>query len=272
MRHRSIYNLRALVGQEPGATKPVLHMKVRAAPASFAAHPTRCVPPASALRNPNPADRSDAALAHRRTRAPRSRLASYGGYVPSCCLRLRVCDRTAKRGNHWCRDSRRSASPCGVCACVQDGTPLLCSGGDDGFICAWRWAELEAACAAGATKAAAAAPAPVTKLRSEQTRGHYGAMGPIPEINSLAATASGEIVSGGGDGVCRVWDLVAGQQASALHGHVDLIHSVASRSSHQQVPCSLTHPRVRSAGCATMRALGTLAAVTQGSSTHSRSS
>lgn len=164
------------------------------------------------------------------------------------------CERTAKRGNRRCRDSCWSASPiltlrwCAcvcVCACVQDDTPLLCSGGDDGFICVWRWAELEAACAARTTKAASA-PAPVTKLRSEQTRGHYGAMGPIPEINSLAATASGELVSGGGDGVCRVWDLVAGQQSTALHGHVDLIHSVASRSSHQQVPRSLTHrPRVR---------------------------
>jgi WD40 repeat protein len=60
-------------------------------------------------------------------------------------------------------------------------------------------------------------------------------MGPIPEINSLAATAQGELVSGGGDGVCRVWDLAAGQQTASLHGHVDLIHSVASRSSHQQV-------------------------------------
>jgi len=159
-----------------------------------------------------------------------------------------------------------------VCVCFQDGTPLLCSGGDDGFICAWRWAELEAVCAAGATKAAAAAaPAPVTKLRSEQTRGHYGAMGPIPEINSLAATASGEMVSGGGDGVCRVWDVVAGQQTTALHGHVDLIHSVASRSSHQQVPRSPTHrPRLRSAGCATMHALGAMTAVTQRSSTYLR--
>ncbi|KAK3246649.1 hypothetical protein CYMTET_43820, partial [Cymbomonas tetramitiformis] len=100
---------------------------------------------------------------------------------------------------------------------------LLLSGGDDGRILGWRWDELEQAVDASTLKRGGqkatpdAVPSPSFELQAPQVVGPYNTLLPVSEVNSLAATASpGAVLSGGGDGVCYLWDLAAQRPVTSM--------------------------------------------------------
>mmetsp|Transcript_35315 Transcript_35315/g.67517 ORF Transcript_35315/g.67517 Transcript_35315/m.67517 type:complete len:383 (-) Transcript_35315:548-1696(-) len=118
-----------------------------------------------------------------------------------------------------------------TCFLLKNGEAMLYSGGDDGMILGWRWADLEQA-AVGAQQGGA--PEPCVHVECERTPGPYGSLGPVPEVNALAATSTGELLSGGGDGTVHVWEGASGKRVCSLRGHTATVHCVISRSSQQQ--------------------------------------